>query len=78
MKGFVRRHDGYRVTRSRLNKDPLHTAGVRINTFKKQHTISGRVFIEMPRFQIGEVELGDGLMLKQIAQTVWPKDARTT
>ena len=78
MKGFVRRHDGYSVIRNRLNKDPLHTAGVRINTLKKQHTISGWVFIEMPRFQIGEVELGDGLMLKQIAQTVLPKDARTT
>ncbi len=26
----------------------------------------------MPRFQIGEVELGDGLMLQQIAQTVCP------
>ena len=73
MKGFVRRHDSYSVVRNRLNKDLLHTAGVRINSLKKQHTISGRVFIEMPRFQIGEVELGDGLMLKQIAQTVCPR-----
>ena len=73
MKGFVRRHDSYSVVRNGLNKDLLHTAGVRINSLKKQHTISGRVFIEMPRFQIGEVELGDGLMLKQIAQTVCPR-----
>ena len=73
MKGFVCRHDGYRVTRNRLNKHSLHTAGVRINTFKKQHTIPGWVFIEMPRFQIREVELSDGLLLKQIAQTVCPR-----
>src|SRR5262249_41615108 len=73
MKGFVRRHDGYSVARNRLNKDPLHTAGVRINSLKKQDATSGRAFIKMPRFQIGESELGDGLILKQIAQTVRPR-----